>query len=652
MKGKINRKLLAGVMGAAMTLSSVASSAGAVLAAGETGAKAASASGAVVYSTDFEDGDISYFSNRGDRDTTELSIATDEAVSGKSSLYASGRSNTWNGPAFHLDKVCEPNTEYYVSFKFRGKYYTSNTVSFQYNDPDGTPHYNNLIKNISTSEWYTVKDLKISFTEEMVDPTLYIEDGQDPIYIDDFTITEVPVVPIETDIKSVRKVFADDFKIGTAITADNLSSKSFMDLVAKHFSGSLTAGNEMKPQFVLGQAANQKYAEENDDDTNPQVNFSAAKPMLNYCRKYKIPVRVHTLVWHSQTPDWFFKEGYKDDGEWVSKEKMIKRMENYIKNYFTELTKLYPDVDFYACDVVNEAFTDQGTPRSPGEQGNSGSEKSAWVQVFGDNSFIDYAFEFAREYAPKGCKLYYNDFNEWSTGKTNAMIDLATRLKAKGVLDGLGLQCHCNINSLWPQPFQYDQLLTKLEGAGVDIQVTEFDATIESSSSDNLEKQKKFYSEMMDIMEKHADSISAVVFWGVTDDRSWRKEGVPLLFGGDYMAKSAYYGVVGDREEKDIPDITPVDPTTKPTEDPDKDIVWGDADCDGAVKMNDAVLIMQSISNGDRFGEDGTEENRITAKGKRNANVYENKTSGITPQDALRIQEFLLNKYTTLDPNA
>ena len=121
MKGKINRKLLAGVMGAAMTLSSVASSAGAVLAAGETGAKAASASGAVVYSTDFEDGDISYFSNRGDRDTTELSIATDEAVSGKSSLYASGRSDTWNGPAFHLDKVCEPNTEYYVSFKFRGK---------------------------------------------------------------------------------------------------------------------------------------------------------------------------------------------------------------------------------------------------------------------------------------------------------------------------------------------------------------------------------------------------------------------------------------------------------------------------------------------------------------------------------------------------
>ena len=156
----------------------------------------------------------------------------------------------------------------------------------------------------------------------------------------------------------------------------------------------------------------------------------------------------------------------------------------------------------------------------------------------------------------------------------------------------------------------------------------------------------------MDIMEKHADSISAVVFWGVTDDRSWRKEGVPLLFGGDYMAKSAYYGVVGDREEKNIPDITPVDPTTKPTEDPDKDTVWGDADCDGAVKMNDAVLIMQSISNGDRFGEDGTEENRITAKGKRNANVYENKTSGITPQDALRIQEFLLNKYTTLDPNA
>ena len=270
-------------------------------------------------------------------------------------LVASGRSKDWNGPAFHFDKICKPYTEYYVSFRFKGKYYTGNTVSFQYDDMDGTPHYKNLIQNISTSDWYTVKNLKISFTDEMQNVSVYLEGGQDDIYIDDFTVEEVPVVPIEDDLKSIRKVYADDFKIGTAITPDNLSSKSFMALVEKHFNGSLTAGNEMKPDSVLNQTACQNYFEETGDDEDPQISFSAAKPFLNYCKKNHVPVRVHTLVWHSQTPDWFFKEGFADDGEWVSKEKMLKRMENYIKNYFTELTKLYPDVDFYACDVVNEA---------------------------------------------------------------------------------------------------------------------------------------------------------------------------------------------------------------------------------------------------------------------------------------------------------
>jgi len=33
-----------------------------------------------------------------------------------------------------------------------------------------------------------------------------------------------------------------------------------------------------------------------------------------------------------------------------------------------------------------------------------------------------------------------------------------------------------------------------------------------------------------------------------------------------------------------------------------------------------------------------------------NANVFENSTSGVTPQDALMIQEFLLGKVSSLDP--
>ena len=351
MKKKNFNRLAAGTLATAMAISASPT----VLAADST----ETATGKVVYSFDFEDGDVSAFTNRGDNDTTVLSTSDEASVSGSKALLASGRSKTWNGPAFQLDDKLEPYTEYYISAKVKGKYYTGATFSFQYTNSDGETKYSNLA-NLNGNDWQTLEPVKVSFTDEMTGVFVYFEGGTDDLFIDDFVVTEVPSAEIEQDIPSLSSVFANDFKIGTAITPNDLSSKSTMELVEKHFSGSLTSGNEMKPDAVLNKTACQEYFAETGDDTVPQVSFSSAKPFLNYCQKNNIPVRIHTLVWHSQTPDWFFKEGYADDGEWVSSEKMLVRMENYIKAYFEELIKLYPDIDFYACDVVNEAWDDQG----------------------------------------------------------------------------------------------------------------------------------------------------------------------------------------------------------------------------------------------------------------------------------------------------
>ena len=77
---------------------------------------------------------------------------------------------------------------------------------------------------------------------------------------------------------------------------------------------------------------------------------------------------------------------------------------------------------------------------------------------------------------------------------------------------------------------------------------------------------------------------------------------------------------------------------------------YGDANCDDTVDMSDAVLIMQSLANPNKYGINGTDERHITKEGEYLADV--DKTSeGITSNDALKIQEFLLNKITTLNPN-
>lgn len=654
MKNKSLMRAAFGTLAAAVMCSTAVTSAFAVPSANITSEKAVTAEAAanVVYSTDFEDGDVSLWANRGTNDTTVISTTTEDSVSGSTSLLASGMSKTWNGPAFRLDTICKPNTEYYVSVSIKGKWYTNSTMSFQYTPAGETDAKYSNLKSVSGNGWQTIENMKVSFTEEMTDVYVYFEGSTDDVLIDDFSIVEVPAVEIE-DIPSLCDAFGSYFKVGTAITPDNLASKSFMSLVERHFNDSLTAGNEMKPDAVLDKAACQAMAAEGDD-TNPQVSFAAAKSFLNYCDKNNISVRVHTLVWHSQTPDWFFKENYADDGDWVSPEKMLQRMENYIKNYFTTLTELYPNVDFYACDVVNEAWLDDGNCRTGGGQSEN-SNYSAWVKVFGDNSFIEPAFTYARKYAPAGCKLYYNDFNEYMPNKTTAIINMATDLKEKGLIDGIGMQSHLDVRSgsdAFPSISVYEKALKAFCETGLDVQITELDATTNGSNDETaLAAQADYYKSIMELAVKYSDSISAVIFWGVTDDASWRASKYPLIFGGDYMAKPAYYSIM--ELLGDLPPVvttttsepivttttTSAEPVTTTTNTPG-DITLGDANGDDAVDVSDPTFIMQSLANPDEY--------KLDDKAVANADV-ENRGDGITAMDALLIQQYLNGSISSFD---
>ncbi|MBQ3948739.1 MAG: cellulose 1,4-beta-cellobiosidase, partial [Ruminococcus sp.] len=76
------------------------------------------------------------------------------------------------------------------------------------------------------------------------------------------------------------------------------------------------------------------------------------------------------------------------------------------------------------------------------------------------------------------------------------------------------------------------------------------------------------------------------------------------------------------------------------------DIFYGDANCSGEVKMNDAVLVMQALANPDEFGVGGTDDSAMTEKGALNADCYDPGTD-LSNMDALAIQKYLL-KSTTL----
>ncbi len=558
----------------------------------------------VIYETGFEDGVID-FTRRGEDET--LSITTD-AYSGESALAVTTRAKGWNGPQLALDERCEAGVRYVVSAAVKTAWYNDVKMSLQYTDSEGKQHYTNLASVISQGDWQTFTDVKFSFSEDVTDVYVYFEcnDTAD-LYVDDFSLKTAPVYDIEQDIPSLKDVYEDYFKIGGAVTTDELAPQSTKDLVLKHYN-SITLGNELKPDAVLSQSATLAYLEETGDDTNPQITINSARSILNFCRDNDIPVRGHVLVWHSQTPDWFFKEGYTDDGDWVTSDVMLQRMENYIKNLMEMLAEEYPTVEFYAWDVVNEAWLDDGSPRTGGGQSEN-ANYSAWVKVFGDNSFIPYAFEYARKYAPEGCKLYYNDFNEYMPGKTTAMVNMATELAAEGLIDGIGMQSHLDVG--FPTVSTYEKALAAFAATGLDIQVTELDITTSDTSEAGFETQAQMYSDIMDCLVKYADSVSAVVFWGTTDDMSWRSAKYPLLFNEDYTAKPCFYSIVDGFEVEDpvVGDVnmngsvTVVDLITvqkhllTKTTMTEKQCALADFNSDGVIDVFDLALFKKSLLN-------------------------------------------------------
>ena len=175
----------------------------------------------------------------------------------------------------------------------------------------------------------------------------------------------------------------------------------------------------MKPDSLLDGAASEKSS-----DGMPEINTKKLDQILSRAKENNIPLRGHTLVWHNQTPDWFFSKDYEPSKGLADKDEMRKRMEAYIKKVLTYSQENYPGV-VYAWDVVNEAMADEGGYRT----------KSHWYEIYGDESYIEDAFTFARKYADPEVKLFYNDYNEYMPAKRGMITATVKKLKEKGIED-------------------------------------------------------------------------------------------------------------------------------------------------------------------------------------------------------------------------
>lgn len=526
---------------------------------------------------DFETG-LNGWGPRGEDEQVELS--TEEAYSGKQSLKVTNRTETWNGVTCDKTNELELGVTYNFSIyiKYVGNSY-SNTQNFslqlQYNDGVEDRYMNIKTASVPKGQW-TLLQGEYTVPIDATDVSIYVEtefktspSNQDlmDFYVDDFKATPATLPEIEKDIPSLKDVFSNYFLVGGATTVSELGPTPAKDLILKHYN-CLTFGNELKPDSVLDYNATIAYMEANDgDQSNPQVSLRAARALFEFAKENNLPVRGHTLVWHNQTPDWFFKENYSTDSSapWASKEVMLLRLENYIKNVMNLIAETYPTVEIYAWDVVNEAVdpnTSTGM-RNPGSN-NETPGNSLWMQTVGVE-FIEKAFEYARKYAPAGCKLFYNDYNEYEDRKSSLIYDILVNLKSKNLIDGMGMQSHWTMD--YPSLNMFETAVRKYNTLGIEIQLTEVDMRQPNNDPNALNAQaaryKTFINKAVDL-RKEGMKITAIIFWGVTDRTSWLG-GYPLLFDGNYKAKPAYYSIIEDYvNEIPTPTITPTPIVTPP----------------------------------------------------------------------------------------
>ena len=110
------------------------------------------------------------------------------------------------------------------------------------------------------------------------------------------------------------------------------------------------------------------------------------------------------------------------------------------------------------------------------------------------------------------------------------------------LIDGIGMQSHLDVN--YPSINLYERAIKELSETGLKVQVNELDVTISDISEFGFERQAQYYSNIMDVIVKYSNSVTSVVFWGTTDDKSWCAMQCPLLFNSVYTAKPCFYSIV------------------------------------------------------------------------------------------------------------
>jgi endo-1,4-beta-xylanase len=384
---------------------------------------------------------------------------------------------------------------------------------------------------------------------------------------------------------SLKEAFKDCFLVGTAVNRSMVTGGAAfrrsaeqnakdIALIKDQFN-QISPENDLKWQLIHPREGVDGY------------DFGPADAFVNFGLSNNMALVGHTLVWHSQTPNWVFagtnppptnatsvaaantnspatnrfgRGGFgggfgRYNGPRATRDELLQRMSNHIH---TVVGRYKGKVKVW--DVMNEALADG--------QGTNVLRNSLWLEIIGPD-FIAKAFEYAHEADPDAI-LRYNDYGLENAAKRKKLIILIKSLQSQKVpVHAIGSQAHVNVSMSFET---MDQALREIAALGLPIHITELDvnsaaggqrglgadiannaaATQGGLVSDADKKLADAYAGIFRAFVKHRDSVKMITFWGANDAVSWRANGKPLLFDGNDQPKPAFDAVIADAKKAAI----------------------------------------------------------------------------------------------------
>lgn len=326
---------------------------------------------------------------------------------------------------------------------------------------------------------------------------------------------------------TLRSEAPRDLKIGSAVWGqrdlldyDRKNPTEFQTILAAEFN-SITPENDMK------------WAEIHPE---PDVyDFSGADAVVAFAQANNMEVRGHTLLWHSQNPEWATEAA----ATWTCEEARA-----VLEEHITTVVGRYAG-QIYEWDVANEIFQDDWDAGGVRLRTEANPFLAACsedpVALLGD------AFRWAHAADPEAL-LFLNDYNaEGINNKTNAYYALAQELLADGVpLHGMGSQGHLSLQYGFDDTIQEN--FERFAALGLKVAVTEADVRMPlgedgEPTAEQIALQAERYDAMLEAC-LNVPACTSFTVWGFDDERSWVPfvfpEGYATIMTGDFEKKPAY----------------------------------------------------------------------------------------------------------------